>query len=107
MFGAFKDPIPVNALEQEDEGLQRGRGRHGLLPDFRLELPSTQGEPTYRLADLKTIGAVPKWYPSSGACSRRKAGVERRSPTWRRGQVKGGGDCAVQRRGQQGRGGDQ
>ena len=67
VFGAFKDPIPVNALEQEDEGLQRGRGRHGLLTDFRLELPSTQGEPTYRLADLKTIGAVPKWYPSSGA----------------------------------------
>jgi hypothetical protein len=41
VFGAFKDLIPVNALEQEDEGLQRGRGRQGLLPDFRLELPST------------------------------------------------------------------
>ena len=79
VFGAFKDLIPVNALEQEDEGLERGRGRQGLLPDFRIELPSTQGEPAYRLAELKTIGAVPKWYPRSGRCSRRKRGVERRS----------------------------
>ena len=79
VFGAFKDLIPANALEQEDEGLQRGRGIQGLLPDFRIELPSTQGEPTYRLAELKTIGAVPKWYPRSGECSRRKRGVERRS----------------------------
>ena len=79
VFGAFKDLIPVQALEQEDEGLQRGRGRQGLLPDFRMELPSAQGEPQVRLAELKMIGAVSRWYPRSGPCGRRKRGVERRS----------------------------
>ena len=49
VFGAFRDLIPIQALEQEDEGLQRGRGRQGLLPDFRIELPSSQGEPQVRL----------------------------------------------------------
>ena len=79
VFGVFRDLIPIQALEQEDEGLQRGRGRQGLLPDFRLELPSAQGEPQSRLAELKCIGAVAKWYPRSGPCGRRKRGVERRS----------------------------
>ena len=79
VFGAFRDLIPVNALQQVDEGLQRGRGRQGLLPDFRFELPSPQGEPTYRLAELKTIGVVCKWYPRSGPSARRSKGVERRS----------------------------
>ena len=79
VFGAFRDLIPVNALQQDDEGLQRGWGRQGLLPDFRMELPSAQGEPSYRLAELKTIGAVCKWYPRSGPCARRSRGVERRS----------------------------
>ena len=78
VFGAFKDLIPVNVLEQGEEGLERGRGRQGLLPDFRMELPSPEGV-TYRLAELKIIGAVNKWYPRSGNCARRKRGVERRS----------------------------
>ena len=77
VYGIFRDLIPVEALEQEDE-LQRGRGRQGLLPDFRLQLPSPAGELEYRLAELKTIGAVKKWYPRSGALARRKSGVERR-----------------------------
>ena len=73
----FRDLIPVQALHQEQE-LERGRGRQGLLPDFRLELPSPAGETTQRLAELKIIGAVPKWYPRSGGLARRKKGVERR-----------------------------
>ena len=77
VFGAFKDLIPTHALDQE-EVLQRGRGRQGILPDFRLELPSTVGQSEYRLAELKCIGAVEKWYPRSGNCARRKQGVERR-----------------------------
>ena len=77
VYGMFRDLIPVEALGQE-EGLQRGRGRQGLLPDFRLELPSPAGEPELRLAELKMIGAVEKWYPRSGALARRKSGVERR-----------------------------
>ena len=43
VFGLFRDIIPVEALGEE-EGLERGRGRQVLLPDFRLELPS-QAEP--------------------------------------------------------------
>ena len=61
----------------EEEGLQRGRGRQGLLPDFRLEIPSPAGEPEYQLAELKIIGAVERWYPRSGALARRNRGVER------------------------------
>ena len=57
VYGIFKDLIPVQALEQE-EGLERGRGRQGLLPDFRLEVPSPAGELAQRLAELKLIGAV-------------------------------------------------
>ena len=77
VYGMFKDLIPVQALEQE-ESLERGRGRQGLLPDFRLEIPSPAGEPVQRLAELKMIGAVPKWYPRKGALARKKKAVERR-----------------------------
>ena len=62
----------------EEEGLQRGRGRQGLLPDFRLEIPSPAGEPEIQLAELKIIGAVERWYPRRGALARRNRGVERR-----------------------------
>ena len=37
VYGLFKDKIPVQALEQE-QALQRGRGRQGLLPDYHLQL---------------------------------------------------------------------
>ena len=78
VFGMFRDIIPVEALGEE-EGLERGRGRQGLLPDFRLELPSPAGEPELRLAELKICGAVKRWYPRDGNLARRKKGVERRS----------------------------
>ena len=78
VFGLFKDLIPVQALDQE-KGLERGRGRQGLLPDFRLEMPSPAGEPTERLAELKMIGAVPTWYPRKGELARKKKAVERRA----------------------------
>ena len=78
VYGLFRDLIPVEALRDE-EGLQRGRGRQGLLPDFQMEMPSSTGEPDLRLAELKMIGAVKTWYPRSGALARRKRGVERRS----------------------------
>ena len=67
----------MQALGQEEQ-LERGRGRQGLLPDFRLEIPSPAGEPNQRLAELKIIGAVSKWYPRNGGLSRKKKGVERR-----------------------------
>ena len=77
VFGLFKDLLPVDALQQENN-LQRGRGRQGLLPDFKLELPSPGGQPEYQLAELKILGAVETWYPRDGNCARRKKGVERR-----------------------------
>ena len=67
----------MQTLGQEEQ-LERGRGRQGLLPDFRLEIPSPAGEPNQRLAELKIIGAVSKWYPRNGGLSRKKKGVERR-----------------------------
>jgi hypothetical protein len=54
----FRDIIPVEALSEE-----KGRGRLGLLPDFRLEIPSPAGEPELRLAELKICRAVKRWYP--------------------------------------------
>jgi hypothetical protein len=79
VFGAFRDLIPAQALDQQQDGLQRGRRRQGLLPDFRLELPTALGQPSYQLAELKVIGAAGQdWYPRSGQCARRKRGVERR-----------------------------
>ena len=75
VYGLFRDLIPVQALDQEKE-LERGRGRQGLLPDFRLELPSPAGEPIERLAELKMIGAVSTWYPRSGVLARKKKAVE-------------------------------
>ena len=77
MFVLFKDLIPSEALGQEDS-LQRGSRTQGLLPDFRLELPTPRGQSEYRLAELKVIGAVSTWYPRNGKLSRKKKGVERR-----------------------------
>ena len=37
------------------------------------------GEPIQRLAELKIIGAVPKWYPRSGGLARKKKAVEKRA----------------------------
>ena len=37
VFGLFKDLIPVEAMNQENN-IQRGRGRQGLLPDLRYTL---------------------------------------------------------------------
>ena len=77
VYGEFRDLIPVEALGEED--LQRGRGRQGLLPDFKLELPTPEGDHEIKLAELKVIGAVDSWYPRSGFSARRTRGVERRA----------------------------
>ena len=76
VYGLFKDLIPVEALENEVE-LERGRGRQGLLPDFKMEIPSPAGEPIQRLAELKIIGAVPKWWFSQ----EKESCGEKSSPT--------------------------
>ena len=58
---------------------QQGRGRQGLLPDFKLELPTPEGDHEIKLEELKVIGAVDSWYPRSGFSARRTRVVERRS----------------------------
>ena len=84
VFGMFRDLIPVEALAEE-ENLQRGRGRQGLLPDFRLDIPGPGAGPgalgnvESKLAELKVIGAVETYYPRGGARARNKKGVERRA----------------------------
>ena len=84
IFGLFKDLIPVEALAEE-ETLQRGRGRQGLLPDFKLDIPGPGAGPgalgnvETRLAELKVCGAVESYYPRNGARARAKKGVERRA----------------------------
>ena len=77
VYGEFSDLIPVEAVGEEQ--LQRGRGRQGLLPDFKMDLPSPTGEHETKLAELKMISAVDSWYPRSGFSARRSRGVERRA----------------------------
>ena len=50
VFGAFRDLLPIQALEQDDE-LRAGRNRAGLIPDFCLDFP----EPG---ADVGALGGV-------------------------------------------------
>ena len=74
----FRDLTPVQALGEE--GLQRGRGRQGLLPDFEMELPTPKGQSTNWLAELKVIGEAGSCYHRSGPCfARRTRGVKRSS----------------------------
>ena len=54
-YGLFGDLIPARALDQ-GEDLEWRRARQGLVPDFRLRLPSPEGL-TEHLAELKFIGA--------------------------------------------------
>ena len=61
VYGLFRDLIPVEALGEE-EVLERGRGRQGLLPDFRLEIPTPAGEPELRLRN-KNDWCSPKMVP--------------------------------------------
>ena len=77
VYGEFRDLIPVEAMGEEE--LQRGRGRQGLLPDFKMDLPSPDGEHETKLAELKVISAVDSWYPRDGFSARRRRGVEKRA----------------------------
>ena len=85
VFGAFRDLIPVQAMEQEED-LRPGRKRAGLLPDFSMDLPepgaqdghAALGNIRKTLAEVKVIGAVKSYYPRSGPLARRTKGVDRR-----------------------------
>ena len=76
VYGLFSDLIPAQALDQ-GEHLEWGRARQGLVPDFRLRLPTPDGL-TDHLAELKFIGAGVSWFPRGVAgkgTDRRAAGL--------------------------------
>lgn len=58
VWGLFSHLIPNEALSR----IEGGRKRQGLVPDFRLEMPSTTGGTTFRLAELKVISCCETWY---------------------------------------------
>jgi hypothetical protein len=73
VYGVFADQLP--AVEVQEGGqLYYARARQGLVPDFRLRLPTPVG-PTDCLAELKVIGAGVTWHP----VGRKGTGVERRA----------------------------
>ena len=77
MYGLFADLIPAQAAAQ-GEGLQWGRARQGLIPDFRLRLP-TPGGITDHLAELKFVSAGVSWFPRGvrgKGTDRRAAGLQ-------------------------------
>ena len=61
VYGLFADLIPAQALGQGEE-LEWGRARQGLIPDFRMRLP-TPGGLSDSLAELKFISAGVSWFP--------------------------------------------
>ena len=74
VYGLFSNLIP--AREQAPGGdLEWGRARQGLIPDFRLRLPTPEG-PNDCLAELKITSAGVTWYPRGveGRGTDRRAG---------------------------------
>ena len=61
VYGLFADLIPAGAADQ-GEVLHWGRARQGLVPDFRLRLPTPEGL-TDHLAELKFVSAGVSWFP--------------------------------------------
>ena len=74
VYGLFSDLLPA-AAEANGGGLEWGRSRQGLIPDFRLRLPTPEGNSDC-LAELKCISAGVTWYPRGvqGRGTDRRAG---------------------------------
>ena len=75
VYGLFAHLLPAVLVEQGGD-LQWARARQGLVPDFRLRLPTPQG-PQDALAELKVISAGTTWHPRGAPGT----GVERRAAT--------------------------
>ena len=74
VYGLFSDLIPAG--EQAPGGdLEWGRARQGLIPDFRLRLPTKEGISDC-LAELKVTSAGVTWFPRGveGRGTDRRAG---------------------------------
>ena len=61
VYGLFSDLLPASE-EIEGGELEWGRSRQGLIPDFRLRLPTPEGTNDC-LAELKFVSAGVTWYP--------------------------------------------
>ena len=61
VYGLFADLLPA-AAQVDGGGLEWNRARQGLIPDFRLRLPTQEGT-TDSLAELKLTSAGKTWYP--------------------------------------------
>ena len=74
VYGLFSDLLPA-AVEHGGGDLEWGRSRQGLIPDFRLRLPTPEGT-NDSLAELKVISAGVTWYPRGvdGRGTDRRAG---------------------------------
>ena len=76
VFGLFAHLLPAVATQQGGE-LQWARARQGLVPDFRIRLPTPEG-PSDCLAELKIISAGVTWHPrgvKGKSVERRAAGL--------------------------------
>jgi hypothetical protein len=62
VYGLFADLIPANAVTQRGDSLEWGRARQGLVPDFKIRVPTPEGLSDH-LAELKFIGAGVTWFP--------------------------------------------
>lgn len=67
VWGLFSHLIPNEAMSR----IEGGRKRQGLVPDFRLEMPSITGGTEYRLAELKIISCCDTWYKPSASSNTR------------------------------------
>ena len=74
VYGLFSDLLPA-ATEADGGELEWGRSRQGLIPDFRLRLPTPEGT-NDSLAELKIVSAGVTWYPRGveGRGTDRRAG---------------------------------
>ena len=62
VYGLFADLIPAQAVTQGGDSLEWGRARQGLVPDFKIRLPTPEGL-TDHLAELKFVSAGVSWFP--------------------------------------------
>ena len=61
VYGLFADLLPAVAEARGGE-LEWGRARQGLIPDYRIRLPTPEGISDC-LAELKFVSAGVTWYP--------------------------------------------
>ena len=75
VWGVFSHIIPQQALNRS----QAGRQRQGLIPDFKVQIPSSSGHDETRLAELKVISCGRSRYHVGSRDGQFKRAVDRRA----------------------------